>query len=89
MDISRRTFTLAGLAATALAGCGGGSSSNTNLRLLNTNVSSPNALSLEVNGTVISSGVAFGQVGSYVSVGTDTNTVRVLDQNGTAIYSSS
>src|SRR5450830_1665842 len=89
MDISRRTFTLAGLAATALAGCGGGSSSNTNLRLLNTNVSSPNALSLEVNGTVISSGVAFGQAGSYVSVGTDTNTVRVLDQNGTAIYSSS
>lgn len=89
MDISRRTFTLAGLAATALAGCGGGSSSNTNLRLLNTNVSSPNALSLEVNGTVISSGVAFGSAGSYVSVGTDTNTVRVLDQNGTAIYSSS
>jgi hypothetical protein len=89
MDITRRSFTLGAIASATLSACGGGGSSNSNLRLLNASVGNPGALSLQVNSSVINSGVTYGTVGSYASVGTSTNTVQVLNSANQAVYTSS
>jgi len=65
-------------AVTLLSACGGGSgsSSNTQVRLLNASVGY-SSLDLAVNSTTLNTGVAYGNVGSYASVDTSATSTQI------------
>ncbi len=73
----------------ALSACGSGSGSNdgnTNIRLLNASVGYA-SLDLKVNDTKVSTGVNFGTVSNYGSVGTGSNTSELLVAGSSTLLS--
>ncbi len=80
MRFTRWASAIAMIGTLALSACGSGSGSNdgnTNIRVLNASVGY-SSLDLKVNETKVNTGVAFGTVGSYGSIGTGSNTSELL-----------
>lgn len=79
------------LAASLLAGCGGGSSTSTStasVRLLNA-TSGYDALDLAIDGSTVNTGLGYGQVGSYAAAGTSGVSASVNVTGATSALSTS
>ncbi len=79
----------AGLALTALLSACGGSGSdnnsgNANVRLLNASIGY-SSLDLKNGTTTVNSGIAFGSVGAFAGVGTDTTSAQILSAGTTTL----
>lgn len=89
MRFTRWASAIAMIGTLALSACGSGSGSNdgnTNVRLLNASVGYP-SLDLKVNDTKVGTGVNFGTVASYGSIGTGSNTSELLVAGTTTLLS--
>ncbi|MBV8619060.1 MAG: DUF4397 domain-containing protein [Curvibacter sp.] len=80
MTLTRWTLGLALAATTLLSACGGGSSSNTNIRLLNAAALYANPLELQIGTGTPNTAVSYGNVNAnYMSGGTSSTTYNILD----------
>lgn len=89
MRFTRWASSIAMIGTLALSACGSGSGSNdgnTNVRLLNASVGY-SSLDLKVNDTKVNTGVNFGTVSGYGSIGTGSNTSELLVAGTTTLLS--
>lgn len=89
MRFTRWASAIAMIGTLALSACGGSGDSNdgnTNVRLLNASVGY-SSLDLKVNETKVNTGVNFGTVGNYGSIGTGNNTSELLVAGTTTLLS--